>query len=113
MGYNTTVLILNDGFGEIERHPEEFVAGIGEKMNRGGDIGAGNHGNVAYVMRTDHADVSRLYFTGGNWISEFGYQDIDPAHIEHYRQRVREAKRMLRDFEQRLNECQRRLEQPA
>lgn len=36
MGYNTTVLILNDAFGEIERHPDQFVDRLKPFVNGGG-----------------------------------------------------------------------------
>lgn len=70
MGYNTTVLILNDGLDQIEKHPEEFVAGIVEKMHGGGTVGVGCHANPVEVMPTQHADVYRLYSTHANMILE-------------------------------------------
>jgi methyl coenzyme M reductase subunit C-like uncharacterized protein (methanogenesis marker protein 7) len=70
MGYNTTVLILNDSLDILEKHPQEFVDGIVRKMNTGGDIGVRGHVNPAHVMPTAHADVFRLYCTQGNAITE-------------------------------------------
>lgn len=70
MGYNTTVFILNDGFDQIQKYPEEFVMGINRHMHDGADFGVGNHCNSVTVMRSQHADVPRLYFTHQNWISE-------------------------------------------
>lgn len=70
MGYNTTVLILNDGLHDIETHPEEFFKNLNEKIMDGGDLPAGSHCNPAYVMPTGHADVFRLYATHQNSILE-------------------------------------------
>lgn len=66
MGYNTTVFILNDGFGELQRHPEDFVKGINQRMMEGGSVAVGNHANCVTVMPTAHADVFRLYGSHGN-----------------------------------------------
>lgn len=67
MGYNTTVLILNDQLGEITADPQRFVDALYHQI-----IG-GRHrlvpGQVT-VMPTAHADQFRLYATQGNCITE-------------------------------------------
>jgi hypothetical protein len=72
MGYNTTVLILNDALGDIENDPEGFVKNLRYRILSGesGDVKAGCHGRAAYVMRTEHADYPRVYVTHGNGIWE-------------------------------------------
>lgn len=79
MGYNTTVLILNDGLGEIERHPEQFVERLASQIHRmeSGDVPVGNHANPVHVMSTAHADVPRLYYTHGNMILELSKWNKD------------------------------------
>ena len=62
MGCMTTVTILNDCFSDIERDPEGFVRMIREQMNRG----MATHSGGVQVMRTGHADESRLFYTHGN-----------------------------------------------
>lgn len=74
MGYNTTVLILNDALGEISEDAEfgkrlaqaimrvrpgkpECVPAIGRH---------GSHGNAALVVETHHADHDVLVRVGGN-----------------------------------------------
>jgi hypothetical protein len=70
VGFNTTVLILNDGLDHIEKHPDEFYQGLCEKMHDGGDVSLGGFVNPVHVMPTAHADVFRLYATHGNAILE-------------------------------------------
>lgn len=71
MGYNTTVLLLNDSLDVLAKHPDEFFRGLIEKMDRGGgDISVQGHANPAYVMPTAHADIFRLYCTWQNGIIE-------------------------------------------
>jgi hypothetical protein len=66
MGFMTTLTILNDGFDQIQKHPEDFVTGIRENMNDGGGFGVGNHANCVEVMRSSHADYFRLFATQYN-----------------------------------------------
>lgn len=88
MGYNTNVIILNDSFDQIEKHPDLFVRGIRENMNqrhgtkyeRDGSFGIGNFGNVAQVMQTEHADVTQLIAVGGNFATKVLSQYYLPSH---------------------------------
>lgn len=73
MGYNTTILILNDGLDQIRQNPEEFTEKLYNAIgHHNGDqtFGVGNHMNCVTVMKTEHADVFRLYATEGNSIVE-------------------------------------------
>ena len=71
MGYNTTILIINDSISDIEKNPEEFVKNLLSQIAKGeGDVKCGTHGVAAHVMKTENANVPRLYFTQGNWIFE-------------------------------------------
>lgn len=105
MGYNTTLMILNDQFGSIQKDPQRFVDEINQMMNYGGDI----FGQTT-VMKTEHADVSKLYFTHGNWISDLTPYFIEwetekstnPKMAEYLLERVVQAKRMLKDSEKQL-----------
>lgn len=79
MGFNTTVLILNDGLTEIQADPKAFVEGICSKLHDGGDVRVGNFCNPVYVMPTAHADMFRLYTSHGNSLVE----------LSHYQPRTR------------------------
>lgn len=71
MGYNTTVVVINDALDQIEKDPE-----FGRKLARaisevGGyrktiDVSAGNHANAATVVESHHADLTAVVTVGGN-----------------------------------------------
>ncbi|AGB27023.1 hypothetical protein Mycsm_06920 (plasmid) [Mycobacterium sp. JS623] len=67
MGFNTTVVIRNDGLAEIGMHAEEFVMAVKSRMATGGEIAVGRHANVATVHAADHADAVVLIAVGGNY----------------------------------------------
>lgn len=68
MGFNTSITICNDGFGQIEKHPDEFVDQIMLNYNRGGrGLGVGNHAGIITVHASDHADATQLIAVGGNF----------------------------------------------
>jgi hypothetical protein len=67
VGYNTGILVLNDGWGEIERNPEQFVDRILKHMQTGGTFGVGHHGNPVQVLPSRHASVVQLIAMGGNY----------------------------------------------
>jgi len=115
MGYNTTIFVLNDHMEDIKRNPQKFVeelaSGIGRSHSQMGpvDIFA-----QTTVMPTQHADVSRLYYTHGNSIIDLSYpwsdakkrlSGVDNKHIkEYYKNAIKDAKRTLREWEKNLKE---------
>lgn len=82
MGYNTTVVVLNDALGSIKDDPEfgkKLVSAILQagssynhsKFRENGyheiiDVSAGNFVNAAHVVETHHADEMALIAVGGN-----------------------------------------------
>lgn len=78
MGYNTQILILNDGLSAIENNPEEFTSGIIQAIKMGYprdgrdefSVGVGNHANCVSVIPTAHADITRVLVSNGNWMWE-------------------------------------------
>ena len=71
MGYNTTVVVMNDALSSIERDPE-----FGKKLSRA--ISEAVHGkrvdvisgclcNAATVIETHHADQTAIVTVGGNY----------------------------------------------
>lgn len=75
MGFNTTVLILNDTLSQIERDPEEFVkslcrmAGSGEAT---GNSPVDFHASQSGVIQTHHADNTAVILVGGNSATVLG-----------------------------------------
>lgn len=71
MGYNTTVVILNDGLHDIRSDPK-----LGENiydavsivdMQKGGvTVPAGSHCNPIHIVESHHADGVSLVAVGGN-----------------------------------------------
>ena len=90
MGFNTTVLVLNDALTEIENDPEfgkKLVAGIRKLGSTGGihpgpvNVPVGNHASPVTVIETHHADWTALIAVGGNnatvFFTTYGYRHHD------------------------------------
>ena len=76
MGYNTTLVILNDALHEI-RDDKEFGRKVYDatlSVGRIGptDISSGYHANAATVIESHHADYIRLIAIGGNCGQDLG-----------------------------------------
>ena len=83
MGYMTCVSILNDGFDQIEKHPEEFVRNIKKGMSQyhGSSVESypvGNHANPMDVKRSQHADTPQVVLLYANEMIDLLE---DPAHF--------------------------------
>jgi hypothetical protein len=72
MGFNSTVIVMNDALHEIESDPE-FGKNLANAimMHSGGpgqrlDVNAGGHVNAASVVDCQHADVISIVAMGGN-----------------------------------------------
>ena len=72
MGYNTALMVCNDGLSQLERD-----ADAGKKIARGvlaagqatvNYIAIGNHANPVSILPSQHADVDQLVIVGGNTI---------------------------------------------
>jgi hypothetical protein len=73
MGYNTTVIVMNDALGQIEEDPDfgkKLAAAIRglqiPEKYRSRDVSAGYHVNAAAVIESHHADFIRIVAVGGN-----------------------------------------------
>lgn len=87
MGWNSTVVVLNDALGDIERDPD-FGKKLGSAImsyqmrhGQGVDVTAGCHCNAARVIETHHADNTTLVAIGGNdgekYVETFGWNLTD------------------------------------
>lgn len=90
MGFNTTVIVLNDALSDIERDPEfgkklaAAIRHIGAYCPKGGvNISARGHVNAATVVETHHADSNTIVVVGGNQATQIGFSfgDHDPEHV--------------------------------
>lgn len=83
MGFNTTVVVINDALTDIENDPDfgkNLVAAIIQADRFGGrvDVPARGHVNAAHVVETHHADQTALVTVGGNLgiehLTVYGYR---------------------------------------
>lgn len=107
MGYMTTINILNDGFDQIEKHPEKFIEVIKEGMNGHrrflgsveqnniNSFGIGNHANVVQVVKSHHADDPRMFIAFQNSFDIVGWGN-DSTHLEHRKRLLKIAKDMIK-----------------
>ena len=72
MGYNTTVVFINDALDQVAADPN-FVSNLLDAISQASqlpdqriDISAGNHANAAHVVECHHADTSIAITVGGN-----------------------------------------------
>lgn len=76
MGYNTTVVVLNDALDQIENDSDfgKNLAAAVRKVIHGKpvDVSAGNHANAACVIETHHADIIVPVLVGGNYGETLG-----------------------------------------
>jgi hypothetical protein len=77
MGWNTTVVIMNDGIDAIGADPEFGAklrrAVIGFRVHGARDVPAGNHCNPCRVIEQHHADDIIAVAVGGNTGQILGY----------------------------------------
>lgn len=78
MGYNTTVLVLNDALNDIAEDPQfgsKLMAAVNKAVCYGGgvDVSACGHVNAATVIETHHADSYHTVLVGGNMGHSLGY----------------------------------------
>jgi hypothetical protein len=83
MGWNTSILFLNDGMDAIKSNPQQVVDNILKMMGdgythdeerpgnfrelrSGDDLPVGNHVNNMILISRDHADVTNLVCIGAN-----------------------------------------------
>lgn len=111
MGYNTALLILNDGLGDLRDNPKEFTEGVIQAIHEGKDkdVAVGHHCNVVRVMATAHADQPRLYYSHGNLMVELcpwtqPKEGASDGYIEFLKDGIKFAKEQIKDLEKVLKE---------
>ena len=79
MGFNTTVVILNDGLHDIAKDTEfskklaDAVARLSVTEGKAVDVSAGCFANPCVVVETHHADGVCLIAVGGNYGRNLGH----------------------------------------
>lgn len=74
MGYNTAVLVLNDGLDLLKSDPEagrkihDGILMSSRDRSRATDVSLGNHCNPIAVLPSHHADEVQIIAVGGNCI---------------------------------------------
>ena len=98
MGFNTTVIVLNDALDHIaedpkfgERLADAVKAKAGITRTQRIDVPAGNHGNAASVLDMTHSSGYSVMIIGGNTGKQLGHVSHcrpfdDDGHIEVLRQ---------------------------
>ena len=84
MGYNTQILVLNDGWDQAKKHPEHFVEAVdfyvqGRTYGRPGPVG--HHANMVSGLRTAHADQHRIIVSHGNLMSEMSKYNAETMEL--------------------------------
>ena len=121
MGYMITLTFLNDGFDQIEEHPEQFIDAIklgmyGINKHNGNSNrkfitthSIGFHSSLVEVAKSHHADDFRLYLVGRNTMNTFGYaNEIDD--IKYRKELVGMAKFIIKEEEKRIKELEKKME---
>lgn len=102
MGYNTSMIVLNDALGDIAKDAE-FGAKVRDAVDRltlrmhthGIDIQSGCSVNAATVIESHHADETAIIAVGGNCASVW----FDVAGSDHHEDEfVLRALREIADF---------------
>jgi len=90
MGYNTTVVVMNDALEQIASDNQfgkklrDAVLGLSLGIDpktgrhyRSQDVSAHNHVNAATVIETHHADHHAIVAVGGNYGTVLGHAHCD------------------------------------
>lgn len=106
MSSTTIIHITDSGFGAIERDPAGFVAGIiaaRHTRQPRQDITLATHFNPATVLPERHASLPRLLLLHNDLMTEFDFSTArhyaERGQLGLLRERLREAWRMLEQFE--------------
>jgi hypothetical protein len=106
MGYNTTVLILNDALDVIQKNPQEFVDKLVSQIYSGktGNVSVKGWCNPAYVICTAHADIPRVYFSHRNSLVELSAIPENVSHRKYWGEALKRAKAEIRFIEKKIKE---------
>jgi hypothetical protein len=103
MGYLTPILIRNDALNTIQEHSEEFVQGIKNKMDNGGELPLGNYCNPVEIFKTEHMDIPRVFIVNGNTMFEVKSNLKNKEFAkDFYKQSIKIAKQIIKDCEREL-----------
>lgn len=115
MGFNTTILVLNDALDVLENDTEagkKIVAGI-RAMSSGDHepitVPIGYHCNPVLIIETHHADLTSIVSVGGNYAHQealvLGYRFKDKLdRLKAISREIRnEIKRLEQEKKEKLN----------
>ncbi len=120
MGFNTTIMILNDQWHSVKKNPEKLIEDIDAGMNginrmRGTHDGSEVDSFIGQttVHTSYHADESPLFLGGGNVLLRLqAYSRTTEAyyysHPEYVRRQVAAAKEQIKSVEKWLDTIDRR-----
>lgn len=103
MGFNTTVVVLNDAVDSI-RNDKDFGRKLADAITHRAvtskpiDVSAGNHVNAALVVESHHADELKAILVGGNYGEDLGYigrWDLKVEEPEDKKEVLRSVARLL------------------
>lgn len=76
MGYQTTIMFLNDAYIDIEKNPDQVIKNILDALKNTNEqsktYSIGCFANPMEAIKTEHADIPRIYMTWRNMIVEIG-----------------------------------------
>jgi len=102
MGYNSTVIIMNDCLNEIRKDQRfgekvsDAILKLNTTLNKGIDISSGYCCNAATVVDCHHADNTSLIAVGGNCASVIPYVGGSAHHT------IESQERILREWADRM-----------
>jgi hypothetical protein len=96
MGFNTTVIVMNDALHDIERDPlfgKKLSDAISSASLRDDpiDVSAMNHVNAATVIETHHNSANVVVAVGGNCGTVLGWDHGDTHHKPADKERILRA----------------------
>lgn len=115
MGYMTTIMFLNDSYGDIKNNPEQVTKNILDAMDNMDEpskvFSIGSFSNPMKAYRSAHADVPRLYFTHQNSMNELG-SNQNFNNMEYRKKILEQAKLIIKEEQRLLEKVEDRLKLP-
>jgi hypothetical protein len=109
MGYQTTIMFLNDSYSDIKEHPKQVIENILDAMSntheKSKTYSIGNFCNPMEAKRSEHADIPRLYLTHCNSFVEYGWNN-DIKNLDYRKRCLKIAKQILKEESEKIKEIE-------